>query len=170
MNRPPTLQDLIEFALARHRVSVGQLALRAQAQGFGLNYTVLEQIRKATYARPASEATIRAIAWLAGVDASVAFTAAGKPNPGPRFADELPIGVDSLSLESRRTAINMLRRLIDLESNADPKSVEIHESSCRQTDTSNELSNKTSTQPEVKTRRATYAQRVQQRGSAKTAK
>ena len=58
---------------------------------------------------------LRALAWLAGVHEDVAFTAAGKPKPGPPLADELPPGVDYLSPRSRRAAIEMLRALVAAE-------------------------------------------------------
>lgn len=65
------------------------------------------------------EETLRALADLAGVSVETAFHAAGLPVPGPPLADELPPGSDNLSPKSRAAVIQMLRVLIDLESNHD---------------------------------------------------
>lgn len=115
MNEPTSLQDLAEMAVERHGLSGRQLAFKAQQHGLQLTNTTFNAIRSNTYKFQASDETLRALAWLAGVHEDVAFTAAGKPKPGPPLADELPPGVDNLSLRSRRAAIEMLRALVAAE-------------------------------------------------------
>lgn len=119
MNANPNLRALVEVAVERHKTSVRQLSLLAQKRGFRVTHTTLNQVRSGTYKSEPSEVTIRAIAWLAGVDESVAFTAAGQPVPGPPFAEELPPGVDNLPPKARKAAIDMLRVLVDMNQDAD---------------------------------------------------
>lgn len=95
-----TLQELVE-AEERHR-----------PRGLQLNRTTASQILNGTYKGEASDGTIRAIGWLAGVSDEVAFAAADRRAPGPPFAMELPPGVDDLSPKERRAAIEILRALI----------------------------------------------------------
>lgn len=110
-----TLRDLVELAAGRHNASSRQLGFMSQKQGFGVVGTTLNHIRRGTYVSMPRDETIRAIAWLAGVEEEVAFAAAGQPAPGVPFADDLPPGVDHLSPKSRRIAVDMLRLLVDLE-------------------------------------------------------
>ncbi|TKR27164.1 hypothetical protein FA014_02060 [Cellulomonas hominis] len=115
MNEPTSLRDLAQSALDARALSARRLAAQAQERGFELTATTLSAIAAGTYKfRPRAE-TVRAIAWLAGVPESTAFTAAGMPVPGPPFADELPPGVDNLSPKARRAVIEMLRVLVDAE-------------------------------------------------------
>jgi len=118
VNASPSLRALVETAVERHQTSVRQLSFLAQKQGFRVTHTTLNQVRSGTYKSIPSDETIRALAWLAGVSDEVAFTAAGQPVPGPPFAEELPPGVDNLSLKSRKAALDMLRVLVDLEKDA----------------------------------------------------
>ncbi|MGP5383409.1 hypothetical protein ACTXL8_14680 [Glutamicibacter arilaitensis] len=115
MNDTETLKGLIEMAVERHQTSARQLAFKAQDAGLKITYTTLNQIRSNTYKSVPGDQTIRAIAWLAGVEDSVAFTAAGQPVPGPPLADELPPGADNLSPKSRKAVVEMVRVLVDLE-------------------------------------------------------
>ena len=103
------------MAVVQREASGRQLTTLAQSRGLKLTYTTFNQIRNGTYKFQATDDTIRALAWLAEVSEDVAFTAAGKPKPGPPLADELPPGVDNLSLRSRRAAIEMLRALVAAE-------------------------------------------------------
>lgn len=103
------------MAVVQRNTSGRQLTTLAQTHGFKLTYTTFNQIRNGTYKFQATDETIRALAWLAEVSEDVAFTAAGKPKPGPPLADELPPGVDYLSQRSRRAAIEMLRALVAAE-------------------------------------------------------
>jgi hypothetical protein len=117
VKEPLTLTGLVETALAvRGARSVRQLSAFAQRHDQPITYTTLNHIRSGTYKSVPSAKTLRAIAWLAGVDEAVAFTAAGQPVPGPPLADDLPPGADNLSAKSRKAVIEMVRVLVDLES------------------------------------------------------
>lgn len=119
MNNPQNLKDLVALAVQRNDgASVRSLAEKAKRHGFKVTYTPINEMRAGTYKSVPRAELLRAIAWLAGVDDAVAFTAAGQPVPGPPFAEELPPGVDRLSPKSRRAAIDMLRVLVDLEANS----------------------------------------------------
>lgn len=115
MSNTENLKGLMEMAVERHDKSVRQLAFMAQDAGHKATYTTLNHIRSGTYKYTPGEATIKAIAYLAGVEDSVAFTAAGQPVPGPPLADELPPGADNLSPKSRKAVVEMVRVLVDLE-------------------------------------------------------
>lgn len=119
MNQPKSLKELVELAVQRHDASGLALSQIARKAGHPITYTTLNAIRQGTYKSVPREVTLRALAWLAGVDASVAFTAAGQPVPGPPFAEELPPGVDNLPPKARKAAIDMLRVLVDLNQDAD---------------------------------------------------
>lgn len=112
MNETDTLQGLINIARRERQQSIRQLALTAQRAGHKIVGTTLNAIEKGTYHSIPSAETIRAIGWLAGVNDEVSFAAAGRPVPGPPFADELPPGVDDLSPKERRAAIGILRALV----------------------------------------------------------
>lgn len=115
VNGTDNLKSLVEMAVARHDKSVRQLAYLAQEAGHKVTYTTLNHIRSGTYKSTPGEPTLRAIAYLADVEDSVAFTAAGQPVPGPPLADELPPGADNLSPKSRKAIVEMVRVLVDLE-------------------------------------------------------
>lgn len=115
MNQPTSLQELAQLVIDHQGQSARQIALKASKLDLKLTYTTLNQMRSGTYRWEPREDTIRALAQLAGVSDEVAFTAAGKPVPGPPLADELPPGSDNLSPRSRAAVIDMLRVLIDLE-------------------------------------------------------
>jgi len=111
---PRSLQELIDLAVGYDGSSVRELARKAQGAGFKVTYTTLHQIRNGTYKSTPKDETLRAIAYLARVDDSKAFAAAGQPVPGPPLADELPPGVDLLPAKSRKVLIDMARVLVDL--------------------------------------------------------
>lgn len=115
MNNTESLQGLIDQAVAKRKTSVRQLGFLAQEAGFKIVGTTLGHIRGGRYKSTPSDDTIRAIAWLSGVEDSVAFVAAGQPVPGPPLADELPPGADHLSPKSRKAVVEMVRVLVDLE-------------------------------------------------------
>lgn len=120
MERIPTsLQELAQLVLDVQGTSARQVALRAEAKGLKLTDTTLNQMKSGSYKFVPREETLRALAHLAGVSVETAFHAAGLPVPGPPLADELPPGSDNLSPKSRAAVIQMLRVLIDLESNHD---------------------------------------------------
>lgn len=116
MSNHQTLKDLVLLAVDRHKTSGRQLAMRAQAHGFDITVTTINHLKAGTYKYNPSAETIRAIAWLAGVDDSVAFEAASQRIPGPPFSKELPEDVDHLSPRSRKIILELTRALIDMES------------------------------------------------------
>lgn len=135
VNGTDNLKSLVEMAVARHDKSVRQLAHMAQEAGHKVTYTTLNHIRGGTYKSTPGEPTLKAIAYLAGVEDSVAFTAAGQPVPGPPLADELPPGADNLSPKSRKAVVEMVRVLVDLEagnnaerSSSEPTKISRHQS------------------------------------------
>ncbi|MER8025008.1 hypothetical protein [Glutamicibacter protophormiae] len=115
MNDTDSLIGLTETVVDRYDTSIRHLAFKAHEAGFKVTYTTLHQIRFGKYKSIPGEQTVRAIAYLAGVEDSVAFTAAGQPVPGPPLADELPPGADNLSPKSRKAVVEMVRVLVDLE-------------------------------------------------------
>lgn len=126
MNQPQSLSELVELAI-RHRDTSGLgLSQLAAKNGHHLTATTINQIRQGLYKSKPREATIRAIAWLAGVRDEVAFTAAGQPVPGPPFAEELPPGVDNLPPKARKAVIEMLRVLVDMNQDAEDASDNRH--------------------------------------------
>lgn len=119
MNQPKSLKELVDLAIQFRGASGLGLSQLAAKNGLQITTTTINAIRQGTYKSTPREGTLRALAWLAGVDASVAFTAAGQPVPGPPFAEELPPGVDNLPPKARKAAIDMLRVLVDLNRDAD---------------------------------------------------
>ena len=116
MKAPQTLKEMLEAAIVRHNgASIRRLSFLARDHGFQVTDTTLNHMRAGTYKSTPKAETLRAIAWLAGVDEAVAFTAAGQPAPGPPLADELPPGSDNLSPRSRQVVIDMVRVLVDQE-------------------------------------------------------
>ncbi|NOQ62792.1 hypothetical protein [Mycolicibacterium fortuitum] len=118
-----TLRDLLQEVVDKRqakRLPASSRAIQelveaeeaAAPRGLQLNRTTVSQILSGTYKGVASDGTIRAIGWLAGVSDEVAFTAAGRRAPGPPFALELPPGIDDLSPRERAAAIEILRALI----------------------------------------------------------
>lgn len=114
VNQPKSLSELVELAIRKRDASGLGLSQLATKNGYHLTATTINQIRQGIYKSRPRAATIRAIAWLAGVNDEVAFTAAGQPVPGPPFAEELPPGVDNLPPKARKVAIDMLRVLVDM--------------------------------------------------------
>ncbi|WP_209447712.1 helix-turn-helix domain-containing protein [Rhodococcus qingshengii] len=112
MNEVDSLQGLIGKARRERNTSIRQLAMQAQTAGHKIVGTTLNAIESGTYKSTPSDETIRAIAWLAGVDEETAFMAAGRRVPGPPFAAELPPGVDDLSPKEREAVIGLLRVLV----------------------------------------------------------
>ncbi|QSZ53307.1 hypothetical protein AYX19_10000 [Paenarthrobacter ureafaciens] len=117
----------MELAVEYRGASGLGLSQLAAKNGQQITTTTINAIRQGTYKYVPREGTLRALAWLAGVDASVAFMAAGQPVPGPPFAEELPPGVDNLSPKSRKIMIDLARVLVDLEKNADASNDEDQE-------------------------------------------
>ncbi len=116
-----TLRDLLQRAADRGlstRAMEADVERAAQASGtdMRLNRGTASQILSGRYKSKPSDATIRAIAHLAGVAEQVAFTAADQPAPNSlSFRDEVPPEADKLSPKRRRIAIDLIRSLIEAE-------------------------------------------------------
>lgn len=82
-----TLQTLVNQAQTLRPSSVYDLADHAQAHGHKINGSTLQRIQAGTYASEPSVQTLRAVAWLAQVPESVAFTAVGLRTPEAALAD-----------------------------------------------------------------------------------
>ncbi|OZE39071.1 hypothetical protein CH278_01945 [Rhodococcus sp. 05-2254-5] len=77
MTNRPSLTELVETAAKRHNDASGRrLAEIAQAAKHDLSHATLNRIRTGKYKSRPSDATLEAIAFLAGVDNGVAYTAA----------------------------------------------------------------------------------------------
>ncbi|TDH41003.1 hypothetical protein E2F47_27980, partial [Mycobacterium eburneum] len=73
-----SLMDLIETAVKRHDGASGRrLAELAQHAGHDISHATLNRLRQGTYASRPTDASIRAIAYLAEVPETVAFAAVG---------------------------------------------------------------------------------------------
>lgn len=118
MNAPRTLRELLEEASGHGELSTRQLEMKVDAARENgrlrsrLNRATIAQILNGSYKSRPTDDTIRAIAYLAGVDDEVAFTAAGRRTPGRPFAEDLPDGVDDLTPKEREAAVYMLRVLV----------------------------------------------------------
>lgn len=118
MNAPRTLRELLEEASGYGELSTRQLEAKVHSavekgdlRG-KLNRATIAQILNGSYRKRPTDDTIRAIAYLAGVNDEVAFTAAGRRTPGRPFAEDLPDGVDDLTPKEREAAVYMLRVLV----------------------------------------------------------
>ncbi|WP_343576930.1 hypothetical protein [Mycobacterium sp.] len=77
-----SLIDLIEIAATRHGGASGRrLAELAQCAGHDISHATLNRLRQGTYATRPSDASIRAIAYLADVSENAAFAAAAVSAP-----------------------------------------------------------------------------------------
>lgn len=135
VNEPDSLQALAKAVLDKQQVSARQIAAKARKADRRLSYTTLNHMAAGTYRSTPTPDTVRTLAWLADLPESVAFRAAGLNVPGPPLADELPPGSDNLSPKSRAAVIQLLRVLIDLESNHDEHDEQDHEHRERSTTT-----------------------------------
>ncbi|KSW21023.1 hypothetical protein [Cellulomonas sp. B6] len=116
MEGPTTLADLV--ALARERrpgESLRSLARAAQEAGFAVVHTTIAAIASGRYDSVPSAETVRALAWLAGVDEERAMASAALPVPREPLADALPAGVDALGPRSRRAVVDVARALVRAE-------------------------------------------------------
>ncbi|HJC61966.1 MAG TPA: hypothetical protein H9755_16850 [Candidatus Dietzia intestinigallinarum] len=118
MNAPRTLRELLEEASGHGELSTRRLEMKVDATrekgrlSSKLNRATIAQIVNGSNRKRPTDDTIRAIAFLAGVDDEVAFTTAGRRAPGRPFAEDLPDGVDDLTPKEREAAVYMLRVLV----------------------------------------------------------
>ena len=101
-------------------------------RGLSLNRTTIGQIINGTYKKVPTDGTIRGVAFLTGVDDAVAYAAAGRREPGPPFAAELPTGVDQLSPKERTVALDFLRFIVEQRKEIDRYADLLAEASAKQ--------------------------------------
>lgn len=113
-----TLTDLLRAARTRLDMSGRRLADHAAAHGHPIDRTQVNAILAGTYKSRPSARTVRAVAFLAGVEEEQAFAAAGLPLPGPDFAQELPPDADRLTPTQRKAVITVIRAFLEDEEHA----------------------------------------------------
>lgn len=76
MTEPKSLPEYVELASQRHNDASGRrLAEIAAASGYDVSHSTLNRIRRGTYTSRPSDATLDAIAFLAGVEARHVYAA-----------------------------------------------------------------------------------------------
>ncbi|BBB40373.1 hypothetical protein MASB_09390 [Mycobacteroides abscessus subsp. bolletii BD] len=104
--------ELIESAARRHDGASGRrLAEIAQRGGHEVSHATLNRLRQGTYASRPSDTSIRAIAYLAEVPETVAFSAAGVRAPmAERY--EPPAEAQRMSAPQRKAVDQLLRAFL----------------------------------------------------------
>ncbi|AFV14794.1 MULTISPECIES: hypothetical protein [Mycobacterium] len=104
-----SLIDLIEIAATRHdRASGRRLAELAQRAGHDISHATLNRLRQGTYATRPSDASIRAIAYLADVSENVAFAAAAVAAPAA-VVYQAPAEAQRMTTRQRRALDELIR-------------------------------------------------------------
>ncbi|WP_199190097.1 hypothetical protein [Mycobacterium sp. ENV421] len=107
-----SLIDLIDIAGQRHGGASGRrLAELAQRAGHDISHATLNRLRQGTYATRPSDASIRAIAYLADVSENTAFTAAGVRAPAA-VAYEPPSEAQRMNTRQRKAVDELLRAFV----------------------------------------------------------
>lgn len=107
-----SLRDLIEIAVKRHNGASGRrLADIAQQAGHDISHATLNRLRQGAYASQPTDASIRAIAYLAEVPETVAFAAVGvRPPTGEQY--QLPAEAQRMDTRQRRALDELLRAFV----------------------------------------------------------
>lgn len=107
-----SLRDLIEIAVTRHNGASGRrLADIAQQAGHDISHATLNRLRQGAYASQPTDASIRAIAYLAEVPETVAFAAVGvRPPTTEQY--RLPDEAQRMSTRQRRALDELLRAFV----------------------------------------------------------
>lgn len=107
-----SLMDLIEIAVKRNGGASGRrLAEVAQQAGHDISHATLNRLRQGTYASRPTDASIRAIAYLAHVPEATAFAAGGvRPPAADRY--ELPAEAQRMDTRQRRALDELLRAFV----------------------------------------------------------
>lgn len=107
-----SLMDLIEIAVKRNGgVSGRRLAEIAQQAGHDISHATLNRLRQGTYASRPTDASIRAIAFLAEVPETVAFAAVGvRPPATEQYL--LPAEAQRMDTRQRRALDELLRAFV----------------------------------------------------------
>ena len=104
-----SLIDLIEIAATRHDGASGRrLAELAQRAGHDISHATLNRLRQGTYATRPSDASIRAIAYLAEVSENVAFGAAGVSAPAA-VVYQAPAEAQRMTTRQRKALDELIR-------------------------------------------------------------
>lgn len=111
-DRDKSLVDLIDSAARRHDgASVRRLAELAQRAGHDISHTTLNRLRQGAYVSRPTDASLRAIAYLAEVPETAAFAAAGVRAPSAEQY-QLPVDAQRMSTRQRRALDELLRAFV----------------------------------------------------------
>lgn len=107
-----SLMELIEIAAKRHGGASGRrLADLAQQAGHDISHATLNRLRQGAYASRPTDASIRAIAYLAEVPETVAFAAVGvRPPAADQY--EVPAEAQRMNTRQRRALDELLRAFV----------------------------------------------------------
>ncbi|MCV7067489.1 hypothetical protein H7H51_20605 [Mycolicibacterium farcinogenes] len=107
-----SVRELIEIAVKRHNGASGRrLADIAQQAGHDISHATLNRLRQGAYASQPTDASIRAIAYLAEVPETVAFAAVGvRPPTSEQY--QLPAEAQRLDTRQRRALDELLRAFV----------------------------------------------------------
>ena len=119
-----SLIDLIEIAATRHDGASGRrLAELAQRAGHDISHATLNRLRQGTYATRPSDASIRAIAYLADVSENTAFAAAGVTAPAA-VVYQPPREAQRMSTRQRKALDEVIRAFVAEPAVAAPSGVD----------------------------------------------
>ncbi len=115
-----TLADIVALAYLRTGApSSRELEAYARKYGHRLTHTTINTIASGTYAARPKEHTLRALAYLSGVEYNRVREAAGlRPRVGPSVAEQMPPDVDELEAEPRQALVELARVLLNLQRQA----------------------------------------------------
>lgn len=103
------LRGMVHRACEIHGASGRQLALMAQRKGFTITPATVNRVRSGTYPAKPGRETVRALAWLAGVNEDSAFRMAEIPTLAASPADESLPELDGLPAKAREAAMRFLQ-------------------------------------------------------------
>jgi hypothetical protein len=107
-----SLIELIDIAAQRHGGASGRrLAELAQRAGHDISHATLNRLRQGTYATRPTDASLRAIAYLADVSENTAFATAGVRAPA-MVAYEPPSEAQRMNTRQRKAVDELLRAFI----------------------------------------------------------
>ena len=119
-----SLIDLIGIAAQRHGGASGRrLAELAQHAGHDISHATLNRLRQGTYATRPSDASIRAIAYLADVSENTAFAAAGVTAPAA-VVYQPPREAQRMSTRQRKALDEVIRAFVAEPAVAAPSGVD----------------------------------------------
>lgn len=111
-----SLQDVLERAMeVRETEWMTELERLAKANGYDINNTTLNKLQKGRYLGTPRQKTVEALAFLAQIPVEIVKGLAGTGTGLKPFSQVLPTNVDLLTGSRRRTAIEVLKILIEAE-------------------------------------------------------